>query len=1537
MKKFLLAALVALSSAVSGNLNAATYYWVGNGGSWSDFANHWATTSGGMVYYNQAPTANDDVVFDANSFTVTSQTVTINGATAYCRSFLIQPAVANSPTFVQASGHLNLQVSGSLLLQPGIVWSYNALISFHSASSSENITTAGHALQNISFENATGTWTQTDSLRAFNVYLNRGTYRTANYPLSCFSFYFGNQYYSTFKAGTSRLYPSNWYARHFGHSTIDVDSTILYLGTNFEQSAGASFNIIQSNVGQGTIQMDSCSVDTMNVTGSWMSILGRNNYFNRVVSNGNFIIGANNTFHYCDFRANVRFENLSSCTFDTLFLNNPGFDVEIHPSVTITLNNALVTPSLPCAQLTRIYSMAAGQATFNKSSGAIVCSGLSLKDVRKTGSATFTANNSYNAGNVTGWTINSVTPRTLYWVGNGGSWTDSNHWSLTSGGSPGACPPILTDSVILDQNSFSLSGQVVTITLTNLNIRCLNAMNVTNNPSITATQSLFAVNCTGSFQLPYGLNWTYAGTKIYMISASGAHTFQTGNNFFSELSFLGSGSARWNWLDSARGDYLSFYGGILDFQMNYLQLNSGFSLNTTGSGHMDFGNATIRCSFLMFSPVPTVTTDADSCQFIVGSNISMQHNTVFDTVITVNGNAGPVGIDGLAGQINHLIVNHGTNINYSGMIYNDIDANTTLTVQGGGSTIRNLNTVSNVSITNNCTIDTVRLNNPGYSFNINLNKTVTTKMIYGTGSCTGLIAIQGAGTPTSSNDQAFIVSNSGSAIGVSDIILSNIDVSGSSVFTANNAVVSGHVTGWNYTTSGPSVADTLYWVGDSGSWYDPAHWSQTSGGSPGSCIPQIADDVIFDGNSFSSSGQVDFLNGNAYCHNITCSGVSVPLQFIGNFIFNPVPAAALNVSGSMNLQPGIDWDYEGYVIFTGNERNRTIAAAGTPFAGVLFDGTGGSWILTDSFVSLYRFFHTAGKLNTNGHHVRTDQQLVINDTLLLGTSTIECYEFLPPTNQTWTGVVDADSATIQCYVAQGYGLHIKNLEFREIGWTNNSLNIPYAEIDNFTTDGFGFTYADGTDTMYIHHATAEGDFVIYGPVIFDYAEFRDEIAVKRNTTFDTLVLNNAGHMTTIDAGDTVSVSDMLMTQGSPSFPLTIQSDNAGSQTYIQTGMDTVCMEYMNLRDLVGIGPTIYHAGFYSQDLGNNSGISFTPCVIPVGDVWPGDANYDLVVDNNDVLYVGLAFNETGITRDTASLNWWAQPCVDWNRIFNNGVNIHNADCDGNGTIDSTDLAAVYQNYNLSHPAFAGPPLAEEPMSVADLWLDPPTLNYTAGAYVTIPVKMGTSGNPVVNVYGVAYDISYDSSRIVPGTVYMTYPANWFTPINNSLSFQRDDWSSHQIDDSQSRTDLTNVSGNGSISYLHFQIDSMASGLLPLSIINVNCVDNVGTAIGLTPIGTTLIIDTPLVAGSLSFNPDVNLYPNPTSGNTVLTLHSYISETLTVELLDVNGQLISATAQTVVAGQDLVFEIPMEHLSSGVYICRVTGESTAQNIRLVKSE
>jgi hypothetical protein len=96
----------------------STYYWVGGTGNWSDLT-HWATTSGGSIKHTIVPSQINDVVFDANSFTASGQTVTVN-QTPFCKNF-VWDGVTNNPSF-NCTGY-NFEIFGAFRSLSGS-WSF---------------------------------------------------------------------------------------------------------------------------------------------------------------------------------------------------------------------------------------------------------------------------------------------------------------------------------------------------------------------------------------------------------------------------------------------------------------------------------------------------------------------------------------------------------------------------------------------------------------------------------------------------------------------------------------------------------------------------------------------------------------------------------------------------------------------------------------------------------------------------------------------------------------------------------------------------------------------------------------------------------------------------------------------------------------------------------------------------------------------------------------------------------------------------------------------------------------------------------------------------------------------------------------------------------------------------------------------------------------------------------------------------------------------------------------------------------------------
>ncbi|MBL0137065.1 MAG: T9SS type A sorting domain-containing protein [Bacteroidetes bacterium] len=106
---------------------ASDYYWVGGTGNWNDYALHWATTSGGAVFFTSAPGNGDDVYFDQNSFSSSADNVLITGSVR-CHSFNFDNSAFAEIRSNDSTAFLN--ISGDYLISQPLNFSFTGTIRF---------------------------------------------------------------------------------------------------------------------------------------------------------------------------------------------------------------------------------------------------------------------------------------------------------------------------------------------------------------------------------------------------------------------------------------------------------------------------------------------------------------------------------------------------------------------------------------------------------------------------------------------------------------------------------------------------------------------------------------------------------------------------------------------------------------------------------------------------------------------------------------------------------------------------------------------------------------------------------------------------------------------------------------------------------------------------------------------------------------------------------------------------------------------------------------------------------------------------------------------------------------------------------------------------------------------------------------------------------------------------------------------------------------------------------------------------------------
>ena len=587
-----------------------TLFWVGNSGNWNSTAN-WSTTSGGPATACP-PTALDNVIFNAASFTAGSQTVTTT-AGAVCNN-MTWAAATNNPTLALAS---DLTIKGTALTLADImgVSGSGKILFDNTASIAVDLGTGGKNISGGLTFNGTPTRTITLSTNSAAVTHTLGTLVVG------------------------------------GNSTLNVTgtSTKTYTGAVAIGSAGAgvtgSFAGVNTFTGGG------------NLFGAY-NFSGAANLNSAIAFQGT----GNNTFAAVNVdatsaAATATFSNTGTNTFASLALTN-GTSNAAAISLTTGGTNTVTGPvgalsvSGGC-QSARILSSGAGPATLSLSSAQTIA-GAIVTNINRTGAGSLTVNNGTNGGGNTGVLFPAVTAsRVLRWVGGTGNWNDQNRWEqvLPSALPAPQCPPTISDDVLFNNNSFTAAGQTVTI---NVDAFC-RSMDWSGLPTITRTPILAGTTAqtltiAGNLNLTNLTTQNFLGTVIFASTATG-RTINTAGRTLANVDFNGIGGG---WTLNANPlvvtNTVNLIVGALDASGQ--QINTGIltannasdltrSLGLGSATHTISGTGTaldLRGSnFTLTIAASTVSlTGSGAVSVETGSQATLPNFTVAATNVTIN-------------------------------------------------------------------------------------------------------------------------------------------------------------------------------------------------------------------------------------------------------------------------------------------------------------------------------------------------------------------------------------------------------------------------------------------------------------------------------------------------------------------------------------------------------------------------------------------------------------------------------------------------------------------------------------------------------------------------------------------------------------------------------------------------------------------------------------------------------------------------------------------------------------------------------------
>jgi hypothetical protein len=360
--------------------------------------------------------------------------------------------------------------------------------------------------------------------------------------------------------------------------------------------------------------------------------------------------------------------------------------------------------------------------------------------------------------------------------------------------------------------------------------------------------------------------------------------------------------------------------------------------------------------------------------------------------------------------------------------------------------------------------------------------------------------------------------------------------------------------------------------------------------------------------------------------------------------------------------------------------------------------------------------------------------------------------------------------------------------------------------------------------------------------------------------------------------------------------------------------------------ILSTSPYFYYAPAHSSDviltMVSSAGTytDTTHITVLEQQVWPGDVNDDHVVDNNDILYLGIAYGNTGPVRPNASLIWSGQCAPTWDSTFANGANYTHADCNGDGIVGYDDTLALSNNYGQVHAKTSAGRQSNYSLTVTtDKAL------YYQHDTIRASISAGDISTPIQGIYGLAYDFYY-ASQGAAHIISVDQSMSW---LDRKLDFKKT-----TVPDliylAQSRVNHKDTSGYGKIAEIRLVVDYAMST-------SDSAYLTVGSALALNKNGDTVFVNsaakTVAVSNAILGISDINnegaieIYPNPNSGVFSVILSSAEKTNLTV--VDAIGRDVYAKALS-----EKTTNIDLHSLPDGMYIASFSSASGKSSKRIV---
>ncbi len=336
-------------------------------------------------------------------------------------------------------------------------------------------------------------------------------------------------------------------------------------------------------------------------------------------------------------------------------------------------------------------------------------------------------------------------------------------------------------------------------------------------------------------------------------------------------------------------------------------------------------------------------------------------------------------------------------------------------------------------------------------------------------------------------------------------------------------------------------------------------------------------------------------------------------------------------------------------------------------------------------------------------------------------------------------------------------------------------------------------------------------------------------------------------------------------------------------------------------------------------------------------VWPGDADYDGLVNNNDLLAIGIGYGTSGPSRTLQDINWYAHQSQDWADTLSSGSNFKHIDCDGNGIIDSDDTLAIIQNYALTHVR-SGSDEWRGGLPELRIVMVPDTL--ADGETIVAHLSLGDALMPANNVYALAFTFNFDPLVVDSTAVSITFDSNsWLcNSAADHLDIDKVLYQNGRIETALTRIDHTNRSGNGEIGSVSMKITTGNINGKTLAHYAMNCfisdlvvIDNQGNHLAVNAGADSAVVEyEPTGFINLSQTSALNLYPNPAKDELIVNAGELNIQQ--VSIFDNVGQQVA----NYYGSGNAVIRLDVSSLAEGLYFIKAFGKTGSARGHFIKA-